>query len=211
RQSRHRLSAEAIRDTALSVGGILVDRTGGPSIKPPQPDGYYRHLNFPERRYQATNDDGQWRRGVYVHWQRQFLHPMLRAFDAPTREACTARRETSNTPLAALVLMNDPVFLEAARGLAQRILSAKDIQDAQRLDLAMRLATARHADKEELRILKDVLEQARREVAMNPAAATKLIGIGASPIPTNLDPLELAAWMQVSRTILNLHETFNRE
>ncbi len=211
RQSRHRLSAEAIRDTALSVGGILVDRTGGPSIKPPQPDGYYRHLNFPERRYQATNDDGQWRRGVYVHWQRQFLHPMLRAFDAPTREACTARRETSNTPLAALVLMNDPVFLEAARGLAQRILSAKDIQDAQRLDLAMRLATARHADPEELRILKDVLEQARREVAMNPAAATKLIEIGASPIPTNLDPFELAAWMQVSRTILNLHETFNRE
>lgn len=211
RQSRHRLSAEAIRDTALSVGGILVDRTGGPSIKPPQPDGYYRHLNFPVRRYQAAGNEDQWRRGVYVHWQRQFLHPMLKAFDAPTREACTARREASNTPLAALVLMNDPVFLEAARGLAQRLLAAENSPDDQRLDLAMRLATSRHADPEEIRVLRDVLERARRNFAESPTSTAAFIGIGASPIPTNLDPIELAAWMQVSRTILNLHETFNRE
>ena len=211
RQSRHRLSAEAIRDTALSIGGILVDRVGGPSVKPPQPGGYYRHLNFPVRRYQAANDDNQWRRGVYVHWQRQFLHPMLKAFDAPTREACTARRDTSNTPLAALVLMNDPVFLEAARGLAQRLLSIPFDQDDERLLHAMRIATSRQADPEEVRILRDVLTQARRDFAASPASAAAFVAIGGSPIPKDIATIELAAWMQVSRAILNLHETFNRE
>ncbi|MDB4775636.1 PSD1 and planctomycete cytochrome C domain-containing protein [bacterium] len=211
RQSRHRLSAEAIRDTALSVGGLLIDRTGGPSVKPPQPGGYYRHLNFPVRKYQATDDENQWRRGVYVHWQRQFLHPMLKAFDAPTREACIARRNESNTPLAALVLMNDPVFLESARGLARRLLSAEGLEDAGRLDLAMRLATTRPARPEEIRILSGVLTQARQEVAADPEAARSLLGISATPIPKTLDVSEFAAWIHVSRTILNLHETFNRD
>ena len=211
RQSRHRLSAEAIRDTALSVGGLLIDRTGGPSVKPPQPGGYYRHLNFPVRKYQATDDENQWRRGVYVHWQRQFLHPMLKAFDAPTREACIARRNESNTPLAALVLMNDPVFLESARGLARRLLSAEGLEDAGRLDLAMRLATTRPAQPEEIRILSGVLTQARQEVAADPEAARSLLGISATPIPKTLDVSEFAAWIHVSRTILNLHETFNRD
>ncbi len=211
RQSRHRLSAEAIRDTALSVGGLLVDRAGGPSVKPPQPGGYYRHLNFPVRRYLATDDENQWRRGVYVHWQRQFLHPMLKAFDAPTREACIARRNESNTPLAALVLMNDPVFLESARGLARRLLSFEDLEDSDRLDLAMRLATTRPADPAEIRILSDVLRQARHEVATDPEAARSLLGIGTTPIPDDLEVSELAAWTHVGRTILNLHETFNRD
>ena len=97
RQSRKRLSAEMIRDTVLSLSGLLVRDIGGPSVKPPQPDGYYRHLNFPPRRYKADKGEAQWRRGVYVHWQRQFLHPMLRAFDAPTREECTTQRPVSNT------------------------------------------------------------------------------------------------------------------
>ncbi|NNM30049.1 MAG: DUF1549 domain-containing protein, partial [Akkermansiaceae bacterium] len=115
RQSRFRLPAEMMRDNALAIAGLLVNEHGGKSVKPYQPAGYYRHLNFPPRKYAADTGAGQWRRGVYVHWQRQFLHPMLRAFDAPTREECTAERPRSNTPVAAMVLLNDPTFLEAAR------------------------------------------------------------------------------------------------
>ncbi len=115
RQSRFRLPAEMVRDNALAISGLLVTDYGGASVNPYQPAGYYRHLNFPERRYQADSDQRQWRRGIYVHWQRQFLHPMLKALDAPSREECTAQRPRSNTPLAALTLLNDPTFVEAAR------------------------------------------------------------------------------------------------
>ncbi len=90
RQSRYRLPAEMIRDNALAISGLLVEGCGGASVKPYQPAGYYRHLNFPQRKYQEHTDKRQWRRGVYVHWQRQFLHPMLKALDAPSREECTA-------------------------------------------------------------------------------------------------------------------------
>jgi hypothetical protein len=109
------LPAESIRDNALSISGLLRVDIGGPSSKPYQPAGFYRHLNFPKREYATDANSNQWRRGVYVHWQRQYLHPMLRAFDASTREECAAQRARSSTPLAALVLLNDPTFIEAAR------------------------------------------------------------------------------------------------
>ncbi len=115
RQSRYRLDAEMIRDNALAVSGLLVHQVGGRSAKPYQPAGLLRHLNFPTREYQADVDENQYRRGVYTHWQRQFLHPAMQAFDAPAREECTAERPRSNTPLAALVLLNDPSYVEAAR------------------------------------------------------------------------------------------------
>ena len=103
RQSRFRLPAEMIRDNALAVSGLLVHELGGISIRPYQPAGYYRHLNFPKRTYKSDTNQNQWRRGVYVHWQRQFLHPMLRAFDAPSREECTVQRTRSNTAIAAMM------------------------------------------------------------------------------------------------------------
>ena len=106
RQTRFRLPAEMIRDNALAISGLLVHEQGGRSVRPYQPAGYYRHLNFPTRRYSHDRERQQWRRGVYIHWQRQFLHPMLKAFDAPSREECTASRPRSNTPLAALTLLN---------------------------------------------------------------------------------------------------------
>ena len=125
RQSRYRLPAEMIRDNALAISGLLVLEDGGPSIKPYQPVGYYRHLNFPKRKYVSDTSDQQWRRGVYVHWQRQFLHPMMKAMDAPSREECTAQRPRSNTPNAALALLNDPTFIEAARMFAAHLLSRR--------------------------------------------------------------------------------------
>ena len=127
------MPAEFVRDNALAVSGLLVREVGGASVKPYQPDGYYRHLNFPKRTYQQHNDERQWRRGLYVHWQRQYLHPMLKAFDAPSREECTAKRPRSNTPLASLVLLNDPTFVEAARKFAERVLLQSVWQNEPRL------------------------------------------------------------------------------
>ena len=210
RQARFRVPAEMVRDTMLRISGLLVDRVGGPSVKPPQPAGYYRHLNFPKRRYQSDLNPEQWRRGVYVHWQRQFLHPMLRAFDAPTREECTARRNESNTPLAALVLMNDPTYVEAARAFAQRILAVPG-NDRERMVMAMRRAVSRAPTGAELNVLETLLAQGRMQFAKDPDGAQALLSIGASPIDPNQDPLELAAWTQVSRAMLNLHETITRE
>ncbi|MEL7266117.1 MAG: PSD1 and planctomycete cytochrome C domain-containing protein, partial [Planctomycetota bacterium] len=118
RQGRFRIDAEMVRDAALSISGLLVEKIGGPSNRPYQPEGYYAQLNFPRRVYKADKGADQYRRGVYTHWQRTFLHPMLKAFDAPSREECTARRARSNTPVQALTMLNDPTFVEAAAALA---------------------------------------------------------------------------------------------
>jgi hypothetical protein len=132
-QNPRRLEAEFVRDTALFSAGLLnVRDIGGPSIKPYQPPGYYAALQFPNREYVASQDDEQWRRGVYMHWQRTFLHPMLANFDAPARDECAAARTVSNTPQQALTLLNDPTFVEAARVLAARVWSAGS-DDATRL------------------------------------------------------------------------------
>ncbi len=131
-QAAYRLPVEMVRGNALAISGLLVQQIGGASVKPYRPVGYYRHLNFPERTYEQDNDERQWRRGVYVHRQRQFLHPMLKAFDAPSREECTAQRAQSNTPMAALVLLNDPTFVEAARAFATRSLDSGSKTDDER-------------------------------------------------------------------------------
>ena len=122
RQGRWRVDAEFVRDGALKISDLLNDeKLGGESVKPYQPKGYYQHLNFPTRTYQPDTGSDQYRRGVYTHWQRIFLHPMLKAFDAPSREEGNAERPVSNTPLAALTLLNDPSFIEAARAFGERI------------------------------------------------------------------------------------------
>ena len=124
-QSPRRLEAEFVRDNALAIAGLLNPDLGGPSVKPYQPAGYYAILQFPDRDYVPEDDDRQYRRGIYTHWQRTFLHPMLANFDAPSREECIASRIVANTPQQALTLLNDPTFVEAARVLAGSILSAK--------------------------------------------------------------------------------------
>ncbi len=125
RQSRFRLPAELVRDNALSIAGLLSTEVGGPSVKPYQPDGYWENLNFPQRTYQADPAPHQHRRGLYVWWQRSFVHPSMLAFDAPTREECAADRPQSNIPQQALVLLNDPTYVEAARALAVSMINDK--------------------------------------------------------------------------------------
>ncbi len=211
RQARFRVPAEAVRDTALDLSGLLVQKVGGPSVKPYQPAGYYRHLNFPTREYKSDDETSkQWRRGVYVHWQRQFLHPMMKAFDAPTREECVVKRPRSNTPLASLVLLNDPTFLEAARTLAVRIIKQGGTTPEDRVTFAFRLATSREPDEFEKQLLGDLYAAALRDTKANPDRAEKLLTVGLAKPSKDIDPVEEVAWATVARAILNLGETYQR-
>jgi hypothetical protein len=179
-------------------------------VKPYQPAKYYSALNFPERDYTPSAGSDQFRRAVYVHWQRQFLHPWLLAFDAPTREECTAQRPISSTPTAALVLLNDPSFVEAARALAANILSQKVSDDAARIDWAWRQVLGREAKADEAAVLANLLQKHRAEFAADPGAAEALVSVGISPRPEAANVPELAAWTSVSRVLLNLNETITR-
>jgi hypothetical protein len=155
-------------------------------------------------------DAKQWRRGVYVHWQRQYLHPMLKAFDASTREECAAQRARSNTPLAALVLLNDPTFVEAARVLAQRTLEEKGT-DGERIAFAFRQVTSRRPDETEQAALLNVLRKNRARYAVDERSAQELVQIGLTPVPKDANVPELASWTAVCRALLNLSETITRE
>jgi mono/diheme cytochrome c family protein len=210
RQGRWRYPAEGVRDAALFASGLLVEQLGGASVHPYQPAGYYRHLNFPQREYQADADSRQWRRGLYVHWQRMFLHPQLLAFDAPTREECTAARMRSNTPKAALVLLNDPTFVEAARKLAELAVVSGGAGDDDRIAFLWNRTLSRTPDAEELALVKGLLDRRRAEYRADPTAAGKLLAVGIAPRDTSLDPIELAAWTTAARAVLNLHEAIAR-
>jgi hypothetical protein len=209
-QNPRRLEAEFVRDNALAIAGLLNTDIGGPSAFPYQPAGYYANIQFPNRDYYANTDDRQYRRGVYMHWQRTFMHPMLANFDAPSREECTACRNVSNTPQQALTLLNDPSFVEAARVFAAKLLSAKASSDADRLNLAFQHALLRPIKPEEARSLKKFLAQQRDYYKANPDDAKKLTNIGIAPPASNLDPAEHAAWATVCRVVLNLHESITR-
>lgn len=210
RQSRVRLEAELIRDNALKVSGLLVPEIGGRSVFPYQPAGYYRELNFPEREYQPDTGANLYRRGVYTHWQRTFLHPALLAFDAPNREECTADRVVSNSPQQALTLLNEPGFVEAARVFAQRMLLEAPPSDEGRIAWAFREALSRKAHPAEIAELTALVAKHRAEYRDDPQAAAAFLAIGASPPPSEIDAAELAAWSSAARTILNLHETLYR-
>lgn len=210
RQGRWRLPAESIRDQALFSSGLLIQEVGGPSGKPYQPAGFYRHLNFPKREYVASTDAKQWRRGVYTHWQRQYLHPMLKAFDASTREECAAQRARSNTPLAALVLLNDPTFIEAARVLAQRTI-AHEKTTPTRLTHVFRQVLGRTPDAKERDVLETLLSREEKRYQADAKAASELLKVGLAPLPKEHNASELAAWTAVTRLLFNLSESLTRE
>ena len=213
RAERFRLSAELVRDTLLSVSDLLVLDDQLASARPLQPIGYYAHLNFPPRRYEPDQNSSQYRRGVYMHWQRQFLHPMLKAFDAPSREECTPQRSQSNTPQAALTLLNDPCLVEAAVGFAVCALRQRDVGDSvsdqrelHRIAWMWQEALSRKPLPEETKILRRVLGENRDYYQQHPAAAAELVPAEIEPV----QQIEIAAWTAVARTILNLGETLTR-
>ncbi|MCC9605130.1 PSD1 and planctomycete cytochrome C domain-containing protein [Blastopirellula sp. JC732] len=209
-QSARRLPAEMIRDNALAASGLLVETIGGESVRPYQPAGYWSHLNFPKREYQRDKGDSLYRRGLYTHWQRTYLHPSLAAFDAPTREECTVRRNISNTPQQALVLMNDPTYVEAARALAVRLLQEGGDSPQAKINFGMQAVQQRDATEEEAKILLGVYEKHLQQYADNPESAKELLSVGEFQPPEGTDPVALAAWISVSRVLLNLHETITR-
>ncbi|MFK7817498.1 MAG: PSD1 and planctomycete cytochrome C domain-containing protein [Planctomycetaceae bacterium] len=211
RQSRFRIDAELVRDNALAVSGLLVRQIGGRSVKPYQPPGLLRHLNFPRRKYKHDSGENQYRRGVYTHWQRQFLHPAMKSFDAPAREECTAERPRSNTPLAALVLLNDPSYVEASRVFAESILSdPKFSTDELRIDAIFERALSRAANERERTVLIWLLGSQRKRFQAAPEAAKELLSVGERPVGDAIDPVELAALLSVTRTVFNMHEFITR-
>ncbi|TVP96371.1 MAG: DUF1553 domain-containing protein [Planctomycetaceae bacterium] len=210
RQSRWRYDAEPVRDNALAVSGLLERKVGGRSARPYQPPGYWRQLNFPMREYEADTGSNQYRRGLYTHWQRTFLHPSLLAFDAPPREECTARRDRSNTPVQALVLLNDPSYVEAATALAARVLRASDDDFENRLETLFRMALARKPRPTETQVLGDLYQRDLAEFREDGARAAALVSVGQGESDDALDDAEWAAWTGVCRAVLNLHESIMR-
>jgi len=210
RQSRFRLEAEMVRDNALSVSGLLVLKVGGPSVKTYQPAGYWAHLNFPVREWLADSGEALYRRGLYTYWCRTFLHPSMKAFDASTREECSVERPRSSTPQQALVLLNDPTYVEAARVFAERVLREGGATDESRLAWAFHQALARDPRPEEQSLLLALRQSHLEQYAADAAAAEQLIGTGESAVPSDLPAAELASWTSVARVILNLHESVTR-
>jgi hypothetical protein len=209
-QSPRRLEAEFVRDNALAIAGLLnLTDIGGPSIHPYQPEGYYANIQFPDRKYVPEDDDRQWRRGVYMHWQRTFLHPMLANFDAPSREDSVCTRVVSNTPQQALTLLNDPEFVEAARALAEKVVSSTSSDDA-RVDLIYQRALCRRPKQSERQSLEQFLAGQRSYFKESPEDAKKLVHTGIAPVPSGMDEAELAEWTSVCRVVLNLHETITK-
>ena len=210
RQSAFRLDAELVRDNALAISGLLVDKVGGPSVRPYQPPGYWDQLNFPKRVY--TNDHGAalYRRGLYSFWCRTFLQPSLQAFDAASREECTVERVNSNTPMQALALLNDPTYVEAARVLAEKVIREAGPGVKEKIDWSFNRALARKPEAQELKLLKNLYYKQIDRYTKDTLAAEKLISAGETPVPKDLPISEVAAWTSVSRVILNLHETITR-
>ncbi len=211
RQTRGRLDAEFVRDTALAVSGLLNRDIGGASVKPYQPAGYWSALNFPTREWQKDAGVSVYRRGMYTHWQRSFPHPAMVAFDAPSREEAACDRPRSNIPQQALVLLNDPEFVEAARVFAQHAIEQGGKDDAARIAWAFERATGRKPSAQEATVLVSLLAKHRTDFIAKPAEAKLLLAIGDTPAPKDAKPEELAAWTNVCRVILNLHETITRQ
>lgn len=214
RGPRFRMSAEMIRDNALAVSGLLNSTIGGPSVKPYQPVGLWEQVSiggsFSSQSYKQDKGADLYRRGMYTYWKRSLPHPSLVAFDAPNREVCADRRPRTNTPLQAFVLLNDPIYVECARVLGQRVMQEGGKDQTARLTYAFKLCTARVPTDKELKILERVFDQQLAKFKNDPKAAEKLIGVGESPRPKELDVSELATWTAIGNILLNLDETITK-
>ena len=207
RGPRQRLDAEIIRDNALAIAGILNPQLGGKSIKPEQPPGTWEINEMGGYNYDKSKGADLYRRGLYVYWRRSTVYPSFITLDAPTREFCSAQRARTSTPLQSLVLMNDPVFVEAARAFAQRILTEGGPDQAARLRFAWRTALGRIPSPEEIAVLAKTIEAQLLTYQEDPAAAAALLAIGDLPRPEGLSDRDLAAWTALGNVLLNLNET----
>ncbi len=212
RGPRLRLSAAMIRDQALFVSGLLVEKQGGPSVRPYQPEGLYKDMLFSNMtNYAQEKGDGLWRRSLYTYWKRTVMPPAMQVFDASSREYCTVRETRTNTPLQALNLMNDTTYVEAARLMAQRMMTEGGSKLEDRIALGLRLAAGRRPDESETRLLRDNLQTQLKYFQGHPQEATKLLAVGVKPADKTLNPEELAAYSTVASLILNLDEVITKQ
>jgi hypothetical protein len=221
RGPRLRLTAEMVRDNALSVSGLLVEKVGGASVKPVQPKDAWKAVEGFGGAYRRDRDEKQYRRGLYVFWKRGSLYPSLLNFDGAPRDACTVTRAMTTTPLQALTLLNDPAYVESGKMLGQRMLKdreavgrAKDLkkpeEDARRLAYGFRLCTTRPPTDKEAAVLRKLLDDQRAHYKKEAEAAKKLLAVGDAKVDEALDPAEAAAWASVGSALLNLDATIHR-
>jgi hypothetical protein len=210
RGPRFRLDAEMLRDQALAVSGLLNGKLGGPSVKPPQPDGLWFAVGYSGsntvRFKPDEGDDKIHRRTIYTFIKRTSPPPQMSTFDAPSRESCITRRERTNTPLQALLLWNDPQYVEAARALAQRALIEGGESDEDRAAYMFKLATGRNAIKSEVRDLMAAANEELEHYNANQEAAKELVNVGTVAVPDDMDAPKLAAWTVTANLLLNLDE-----
>jgi len=213
RGPRFRMDAEMVRDNALATSGLLVERVGGPSVKPYQPGGLWEAVGYTSSNTaKFKRDDGTalYRRSMYTFWKRTSSPPSMSIFDAPSRESCTVRRARTNTPLQALVLMNDQQFVEASRRLGERIMNEAGSTFSDRIAFGFRLATSRPPGPDEIDVLEHLFREHLSEFQQHPQRAKQLIEVGESPRDESLDTAELAAWTMISNLILNLDESVTK-
>ena len=215
--ARMRLPAEFIRDQALAVSGLLNDEIGGKSVSPYQPAGLWEELmsrgdgaKWTAQVYTQDHGKDLYRRTMYTFWKRTSPPPTLSTFDAPGREFCTVRRSRTNTPLQALVLMNDPTYVEASRKIAERMMTEAGAGDEAKIAWLFRLVTARAPTAGEIAVLKRIHDRELAAFQKDAEAAKKLLGVGESPRNEKLDQSELAAWSTVASVVLNLDETITK-
>ncbi|MBO0862101.1 MAG: DUF1549 domain-containing protein [Chloracidobacterium sp.] len=212
RGPRFRLSAEMIRDQALFISGLLVEKIGGPPVKPYQPDGLYKDMAIAGTGgYDRDKGDGLWRRSLYTFWKRTALSPAMRIFDASARELCTVRDTRTDTPLQSLDLMNDVTYIESARMLAQRMLTEGGATPQERLAWAFRLSASRLPVDRELQALVGNLEKQKASFSQRPQDAAKLLAMGEKRNDGKLNPVELASYTVTASLILNLDEVITRQ
>jgi hypothetical protein len=213
RGPRVRLQAEIIRDQALAISGLLTEKIGGPSVKTYQPEGLWEQLSaFQGRKlYVRSKGPDLWRRSLYTFWKRTVPPPSLTTFDAPTREFCVIKRPMSSTPLQALALLNDEMYVEMSRKLAERMMKEGGASAGDRIGWALRLATARTPKPAEVDVLRLGLERRLGELRAHPQSAEKMLSAGEAPRDKNIDPVELAAYATTAAVILNLDEVITRQ
>ncbi|HKQ92322.1 MAG TPA: DUF1553 domain-containing protein [Blastocatellia bacterium] len=215
RGPRFRLSAEIIRDNALAVSGLLNDDIGGPSVLPYQPPGLWEEMAFGDgfsmQEYVQSHGKDLYRRSMYIFWKRTVPPAAMATFDAPDREKCVARRAVTNTPLQALITLNDPTYVESARAMAERTLREGGKNVSARIVYIFRLALARKPSRREARVLLDLLSQQLINYRKDKKAATELLRVGESVADDKIDQAELAAWTMLASAILNLDETITKE
>jgi mono/diheme cytochrome c family protein len=208
RGARFRLPAEAVRDQALQVSGLLSRKMFGPSVFPPQPDGLWQAAFNGQRSWVTDTGEDRWRRGVYVFWRRSTPYPSMTVFDAPSRETCTIRRIRTNTPLQAFVTLNDPVYVEAAqalgrRMLAQRFQSMEGAEDGARIRMGLEWTLGRKADPRAIKVLEALLNEQRKNYRDRPEEARQIASDPLGMLPEGADPVEYAAWTIVGNVLLN--------